>query len=153
MKRVFIIREDLPMSPGQVAQQVGRCAEAYWTHGFKEKCKPIDDGSGYTIYGIIDRDIVDDYICKGYDEVICKAGSKAHLLEAKKIAEKLELEEGVHYGLIYDKNVKDIKFKKVTNYEIEKDEPCLTAIWFCPLSEVEADMISRHYYDFGSTRR
>lgn len=35
MRRVFIIRKDLHLTPGKLASQVGHCCEAYWTNLLK----------------------------------------------------------------------------------------------------------------------
>ncbi len=32
MRRLFIIRKDLNLSPGKLAAMVGHCAEGYWMH-------------------------------------------------------------------------------------------------------------------------
>lgn len=139
MKRVFIMRKDLHMSPGKLAAQVGHCAEAYWTHGFREHCKPIDDGSGYVLYGIIDKDIFEDYICGRFVKVICQARNKNHLLKAIDVAKEMELIEGEHYGLIYDSCLTELEPE-------EEDGTTLTGIWFCPLVDYEAEKISKKYH-------
>ena len=32
MRRLFVVRKDLHMSPGKLAAQIGHCAEIYWLH-------------------------------------------------------------------------------------------------------------------------
>ena len=54
MRRLFIMRKDLNMSPGKLAAQVAHCAEAYWTRGLRHYAKQLDDYAGYEIKGIID---------------------------------------------------------------------------------------------------
>ena len=38
MRRLFIIRKDLHLTPGKLAAQVGHCCEAYWTNLLKDGC-------------------------------------------------------------------------------------------------------------------
>ena len=139
MKRVFIMRKDLNMSHGKLAAQVGHCAEAYWTHGFREHCKPIDDGSGYALYGIIDKDIFEQYICGSFVKVICQARNKNHLMKAKHKALEMGLTEGVHFGLIYDNCLTELEPE-------EEDGTTLTGIWFYPMDDEEANQISKKYH-------
>ena len=61
MRRLFIMRKDLHMSPGKLAAQVSHCAEAYWTRGLRRFAEPLDDYAGYKINGIIDKEIFEQY--------------------------------------------------------------------------------------------
>jgi len=126
MRRLFIMRKDLHMSPGKLAAQVAHCAEAYWLCGLRRNAKFIDDYIGYGIHGFIDKDIMDEYVNDKFVKTVCEARSKNHLLKAKTIAEDLGLTENINYGLIYDGTT-------------------LTGIWFCPLPDEMAHMISKKY--------
>lgn len=139
MRRLFIMRKDLNMSPGKLAAQVSHCAEAYWTRGLRANAKPLDDGSGYAINGIISKEIFEGYVNGTFTKTICQARNKNHLLKAKEIADEIGLIEGVHYGLIYD--------KCLTELELEEDDgTTLTGIWFCPLTDDTAHYISKKYH-------
>lgn len=139
MRRLFIMRKDLNMSPGKLAAQVSHCAEAYWTRGLRRFAKLLDDYAGYEIHGIIDKEIFDGYINGAFTKTICQARNKNHLLNAKKMADELGLIEGEHYGLIYDKCLTELEPE-------ESDGTTLTGIWFCPLKDDIAHCISKKYH-------
>jgi peptidyl-tRNA hydrolase len=137
MRRLFIMRKDLNMSPGKLAAQVSHCAEAYWTRGLRNYAKPLDDYAGYEIKGIIDKEIFEQYLNGSFTKTICEARNKNHLLKAVKIAQELGLIENVHYGLIYD--------ACLTELTPEENGTTLTGIWFCPLKDDMAHYISKKY--------
>lgn len=127
MRRLFIMRKDLNMSPGKLAAQISHCAEAYWTRVLRANAKLLEDGS-YEFKGIISKEIFDEYINGTFTKIVCQARNKNHLLEARALANEIGLIEGVHYGLIYDKCLTEL-------YPEEADGTTLTGIWFCPLSD------------------
>lgn len=138
MRRLFIMRKDLQMSPGKLAAQVSHCAEAYWTRALRNNAIICEDNSRYAIQYNIDRVIFEEYVNGTFTKTICEARNKNHLLKAKVIAEELGLEEGEHFGLIYD--------KCLTELQPEEDNgTTLTGIWFCPLSDENAHLISKKY--------
>ncbi len=139
MRRLFIMRKDLNMSPGKLAAQVSHCAEAYWTRGLRRFAKPLDDFAGYEIRAIIDKEIFEQYINGTFTKTICQAKNKNHLLKVKEMADELGLIEGEHYGLIFDKCLTELQPE-------EADGTTLTGIWFCPLSDDVAHSISRKYH-------
>lgn len=138
MRRLFIMRKDLKMSPGKLAAQVSHCAEAYWTRGLRANAKLLEDGS-YEIRGTISKEIFEGYVSGTFTKTICQARNKNHLLKAKEMADEIGLIEGVHYGLIYDKCLTELKPE-------EDDRTTLTGIWFCPLSDDTAHYISKKYH-------
>lgn len=138
MRRLFIMRKDLKMSPGKLAAQVSHCAEAYWTRGLRANAKLLEDGS-YEIRGTISKEIFEGYVSGTFTKTICQARNKNHLLKAKEMADEIGLIEGVHYGLIYDKCLTELKPE-------EDDGTTLTGIWFCPLSDDTAHYISKKYH-------
>lgn len=138
MRRLFIMRKDLNMSPGKLAAQVSHCAEAYWTRMIKEKSRFIDSSSGYFFCGFTDKDTFEDYISGSFTKTICEAKNKNHLLKAKTIAEKLGLEEDKDFGLIYDKCLTELEPE-------ESDDTTLTGIWFKPLPDEVSKTISKKY--------
>lgn len=137
MRRLFIMRKDLNMSPGKLAAQVSHCAEAYWIRGLVRNSKLLTNGY-YEISGIIDKEIFEDYINGTFTKTICEAKNKNHLLKAKYIAEELELKENIDYGLIYDNCYTELKPE-------EENGTTLTGIWFCPLKDDIAHYISKKY--------
>lgn len=138
MKRVFIMRKDLHMSPGKLAAQVGHCAEAYWTNGFR-RAKPIyEDGWAFFRVGI-ENEIYSDYVQGSFVKIICQARNKNHLLKAKKRAEEMGLEENIHFGLIYDNCLTELEPE-------EENGTTLTGIWFYPMPDEEAEIISKDYH-------
>lgn len=139
MRRLFIMRKDLHMSPGKLAAQVSHCAEAYWIRGLRRFAEPLDDYAGYKINGIIDKEIFEQYINGSFTKTICEAKNKNHLLKAKTMADEIGLIEGEHYGLIYDKCLTELEPE-------ELDGTTLTGIWFCPLSDDIAHSISKKYH-------
>lgn len=138
MRRLFIMRKDLRMSPGKLAAQVSHCAEAYWTRGLRANAKLCDDFAGYETHHIIEREIFEQYINGTFTKTICEARNKNHLLKAKAIAEEIGLVEGKHFGLIYDKCLTELVPE-------EDDGTTLTGIWFCPLSDETSHLISKKY--------
>lgn len=139
MRRIFIMRKDLHMSPGKLAAQVGHCAEAYWTNGIKNSAKPFYDDNHYMFDGLIRKDVYHEYLCGKSVKVICEARSKKHLLKAVDIAKQIGLVENVHYGLIYD-----ACFTELTPEE--ENGTTLTGIWFSPLKDEQAKLISEKYH-------
>lgn len=138
MRRLFIMRKDLQMSPGKLAAQVSHCAEAYWTRRLRDNAIICEDDSRYAIQYSIDKSIFEEYVNGTFTKTICEARNKNHLLKAKTIAEEIGLVEGEHFGLIYD--------KCLTELQPEEDNgTTLTGIWFCPLSDENAHLISKKY--------
>lgn len=138
MRRLFIMRKDLHMSTGKLLAQTCHCAEAYWTRGLRANVKPVDDAS-YMATLEVPKDVYEQYICGAFVKTICEAKSKNHLLKAKKLAEEMLLKEDVDFGLIYD--------KCLTELEPEEDDgTTLTGIWFKPLPDELAHVISKKYH-------
>ena len=135
MRRLFIMRKDLKMSPGKLAAQVGHCAEAYWTNLIKEGSRPNNSDK---IIIEVDNAIYDNYLCDKFVKTICEARNKTHLLKAKTAAEELGLKENVDFGLIYN-----ACFTELTPEE--ENGTTLTGMWFKPLTDDIAHSISKKY--------
>lgn len=135
MRRLFIMRKDLQMSPGKLAAQVGHCAEVYWlnqmnrTGVFHHQVQ---------MFAHIDEDVYEDYIHGNIVKTICEAKNKNHLLKAKTLAEELGLKENKDFGFIEDKC-----FTELTPEE--EDGTTITGIWFKPLPDDVAHIISKKY--------
>lgn len=125
MRRLFIMRKDLNMSPGKLAAQVAHCAEAYWTRiiGNNEH---------------IPADIMDNYVKASFTKTICSAKNKTQLLKAKDMALDLNLVENKDFGLIYDNCLTELTPE-------EENGTTLTGIWFKPLPHDIAQSISKKY--------
>lgn len=137
MRRLFIMRKDLNMSPGKLAAQVSHCAEAYWTKGIQRFAQQLENGL-YQINGFIDKDIFEQYINGTFTKTVCEARNKNHLLKAKNIADELGLKENIQYGLIWDACFTELQPE-------EENGTTLTGIWFCPLPDDIAHYISKKY--------
>lgn len=144
MRRLFIMRKDLNMSPGKLAAQVAHCAEAYWTRLLKNSVNelfmplPEEYNGNYYFNGLIDKEIFDDYICGIFTKTICEAKNKNHLLKAVTKAEELGLVEEKDFGLIRDNCLTELEPE-------DEDGRTLTGIWFKPLPDDVAHEISKKY--------
>lgn len=154
MRRLFIIRKDLQLSPGKLAAMVAHCAEAYWTrmiqresHKLVKGCfRPLDapaqpdDGevACYSTDLIIDKDIFEQYISGSFVKTICEAKNLNQLLKAKAIAEEIGLVEDVDFGLINDCCLTELTPEN-------EDGTTTVGIWFKPLPDEIAHQISKKY--------
>lgn len=124
------------MSPGKLAAQVAHCAEAYWTNQIRQGTMIQEDRCLCEFE--VSQEIYDGYIKDRFVKTICEARNKTHLLKAKDIAEKLGLKEKQDYGMIYD-----ACFTELTPEE--EDGTTLTGIWFRPLPDETAHLISMKF--------
>lgn len=136
MRRLFIMRKDLHMSTGKLLSQVMHCAEAYWTRYLHYG--HFSNNNIFKAEVIIDKNIYEQYVCGSFTKTVCEARNKNHLLKAKSLADEMGLIEGKHYGLIYDKCLTELTPE-------EDDGTTLTGIWFCPLPDEQAHLISKKY--------
>ena len=141
MRRLFIMRKDLNMSPGKLAAQVSHCAEAYWTNKIKQSfCKVSEDNKEVVVSNLVlPSDIFNEYISGRFVKTVCEARNKNHLLKAKTIAEELGLKEGTDFGLIWDACLTELTPE-------EENGRTLTGIWFCPLPDEVTHKISKKYH-------
>lgn len=138
MRRLFIIRKDLHLSPGKLAAMVGHYAEAYWTNWFKQNT----DLNGF-VEGWIDESIYNNYIESIFTKTICEARNKNHLLKAKEHAIELGLVEGKDFGEINDNCLTELEPEN-------EDGTTLVGIWFKPLDDEVAHKISKKYQLYRS---
>lgn len=150
MRRLFIIRKDLNLSPGKLSAMVSHCAEAYWTKLISEHVVgEIYQGTGgnqkfmkpneaYRICFDVDKNIFDDYINGIFVKTICAAKNRNHLIKAKNIAEELGLIEDKDFGFI-----NDCCFTELTPEN--EDGTCTVGIWFKPLPDEISHAISKKY--------
>jgi peptidyl-tRNA hydrolase len=141
MRRLFIIRKDLHLSPGKLAAMVAHCAEAFWTRIIQNNLETIPgpEGNMYRIASnFLDADIVEQYICGIFTKTICEAKNLNQLKKAEEIALELGLREGVDFGFIND--------KCLTELTPENDDgTCTVGIWFKPLPDNIAHTISKKF--------
>ena len=156
MRRLFIVRKDLNLSPGKMSAQLMHCAEAYWTRMMKRSIlgiyKEDPDGasfgsytkepnasvSGYHLEMLIDADTMENYICGPFTKTVCEAKNKNHLLKAVEKAKELGLVEDEDYGLIYDNCLTELTPE-------EENGTTLTCVWFKPLPDEDSHFISKKY--------
>lgn len=138
MRRLFIMRKDLHMSPGKLAAQVGHCAEAYWMAKIRRNVNLDPDGS-CTCVVFLDKDEFDGYVNGLFVKTICEARNRNHLMKAKEKADALGLIENEDYGLIFDNCLTELEPE-------EENGTTLTGIWFKPLPDDIAHEISKKYH-------
>ena len=146
MRRVFIIRKDLHLTPGKLAAQVGHAAELFWLECFKSSLFHDTwdfDRKGCKVKKIciecdVDPEVWSDYINGIYTKTICEARNLNHLLKAKAIAEELGLKEGSDYGFINDKCLTELKPEN-------EDGTTTVGMWFAPLADNTAHQISKKF--------
>lgn len=149
MRRVFIIRKDLRLTPGKLAAMVAHCSEAYWT---KQIIKQIEKAGEDKLLEMKDglvsfnfslrKDVFDEYISKIFTKTICECKSKADLIKAADVAKEIGLVEGEDYGYIND----CCKTELVPEND---DGTCTVGLWFCPLKDNIAHKISKKYKLYG----
>lgn len=140
MRRLFIIRKDLHLSPGKLAAMVGHCAEAYWTRLIRSNINVVSgaDGDNYVSCFTIEKNIYEEYINGIFTKTICEARNKNHLLKAKSVALDMGLVEDVNFGEINDCCLTELQPEN-------EDGTTLVGIWFKPLDDDITHKISKKY--------
>lgn len=132
MRRLFIIRKDLNLSPGKLAAMVAHCAEAYWTNLIK------DSMHGDDCFLNVDMEMYHNYINDKFVKTICEAKNLNQLCKAQVIAEELGLVEGVDFGFINDCCLTELTPEN-------EDGTTTVGIWFKPLTDEMSHQISKKY--------
>ena len=149
MRRLFIIRKDLHLSPGKLAAMVAHCAEAYWTRLIRNNIEDIPgpEGNMYRLNSVfLDTDIVEQYICGIFTKTICEAKNKNQLMKVinlideynNQVSNDQKLVEGIDYGFINDKCLTEL-------IPENEDGTTTVGIWFKPLSDDIAHKFSKKY--------
>ena len=141
MRRLFIIRKDLNLSPGKLAAMIAHCAEAFWTRLIQNNVETIPgpEGNMYRITsGLLDTDIVEQYICGIFTKTICEAKNLNRLKKAEEIAIELGLRKDVDFGFINDKCLTELTPEN-------EDGTTTVGIWFKPLPDTIAHTISKKF--------
>ena len=148
MRRLFIMRKDLNMSPGKLSAQVSHCAEAYWTNKMRNSVIPIEDPlskidnrkiTGYHFSFSVSVEEYENYINGSFVKTICQAKNKNHLMKAVQMAKELGLVEGEDFGLIRDNCLTELEPE-------DEDGRTTTGIWFKPLPDDISKSISKKYH-------
>ena len=142
MRRIFIIRKDLHLTPGKLAAMVGHAAELYWINLLKHN-GAYEHYEGDTIISMafefsVPYEVWTDYINGIYTKTICEARNLNNLMKAKVIAEELGLKENEDYGFINDKCLTELKPEN-------EDGTTTVGMWFAPLADEVAHTISRKF--------
>lgn len=152
MRRVFIIRKDLHLTPGKLAAMVAHCAEGYWTRllsaklahtlAYDKETKGFKELKNYSAQIELDGNIVDNYINASFVKTICEARNLNQLMKADTIAKELGLVEGIDYGFIDDNCLTEL----TPEFVGEDGKPhCRVGIWFKPLEDDIAHQISKKF--------
>lgn len=138
MRRLFIMRSDLNMSPGKLSAQVGHCAEIYWLNLIHKSTDKTLLGEDVSMTVCVPEDIINNYINDKITKTVCRAKNLYQLLKAKDKAIELGLVEGEDFGLINDACLTELTPEN-------PDGTCTTGIWFKPLPDEIAHEISKKY--------
>ena len=138
MRRLFIMRKDLQMSPGKLAAQVAHCAEAYWTRFIQNNTFFDTEAEEYFVNGLLNTNEYQNYINDRFVKTICEARNKNHLLKAVEKAKELGLKENIDFGIIQDVCLTELTPE-------EDDGTTITGVWFKPLPDDIAHEISKKY--------
>lgn len=131
------------MSAGKLAAQVSHGSMAFFSHMIRNSTMPITRSNlpgdyYYECCCEIDNDLYENWINGSFTKVICEAKNKNQLLKAVKIAEELDLKEGVDFFLIKDNCLTELEPE-------EEDGRTLTVIGFRPLDDETAAAISKKF--------
>lgn len=151
MRRLFIIRKDLNLTPGKMGAMLGHLAEAYWTNMLKRHYQhAIDmnfptkvDTHGVQFYTMIDNDIWNDYINGIFTKTICEAKNLNQLKKVEDIIKDMNLIEGEDWGYINDCCLTELTPENA-------DGTTTIGVWFKPLKDEIAHQISRKYKLYGA---
>lgn len=147
MRRLFIVRKDLGLTPGKMGAMVGHQAEAYWTNILKAspKCDADPDCDRATDENRIvsvPRAVWDEYVSGIFTKTICEAKNLAQLEKAAAKAKEFGLEEGSDWGYIRDCCLTELKPEN-------DDGTCTVGVWFKPLDDDTAHAISKGFKLYG----
>ena len=137
MRRLYIIRKDLHLSPGKLSAMIAHCSEAYWTDLIKKsRCEKT--GGLYRFFVEIEEEVFDNYVNASFVKTICEARNLSHLRKVEEVAKEMGLTEGEDYGYINDKCLTELSPEN-------EDGTCTVGIWFKPLPDEQAHSLSKKY--------
>lgn len=139
MRRVFVIRKDLHLSPGKLAAMVGHAAEGYWLALLKASVHARNEAAGCEVCHLdVDASIWDNFIESIRTKTICECRNRSQLEKAKSIGLELGLRENLDFGFINDVCLTELKPEN-------EDGTCTVGIWFKPLPDEIAHKISKKF--------
>lgn len=149
MRRLFIIRKDLHLSPGKLAAMVAHCAEAYWTRLIRNNIEniPGPEGNMYRLNSVfLDTDTVEQYICGIFTKTICEAKNKNQLMKVidlinehnNQVSNDKKLFGDIDFGFINDCCLTELTPEN-------EDGTTTVGIWFKPLPDDVAHKFSKKY--------
>lgn len=149
MRRLFIIRKDLHLSPGKLAAMIAHCAEGFWTRLIQHNLETIPgpEGNMYRLNSVfLDTDIVEQYICGIFTKTICEAKNKNQLMKVielinehnNQVSDDQKLVEDVDYGFINDCCLTELTPEN-------EDGTTTVGIWFKPLPDDVAHKFSKKF--------
>lgn len=145
MRRLFIIRKDLNLTPGKLGAMIAHCAEGYWIR-LIERNISIEDGKVFAGFEL-DKDIYEQYLCGRITKTVCEARNLNQLLKARDMALGMGLTEDVDFGMINDACLTELKPEWTDG---NGEGRCTVGIWFKPLDDSAAHLISRKYQLYRS---
>ena len=140
MRRLFIIRRDLHLTPGKLGAMIAHCSESYWLNLIGQNTKDTD--GKHSVSFVLPDDIFTGYIKKGITKTICEAKNLNKLLQARDMALSMGLKEEEDFGLICDACHTELTPEA---YDENGEGYCTVGIWFKPLEDDTAHLISRKY--------
>lgn len=140
MRRLFIIRKDLNLTPGKLAAMVAHCAEGYWISLIRQNTN-IENNHPKVSF-TLDQEILNDYLNGHITKTICEAKNMNQLSKARDMAIELGLKENQDFGMI-----NDACFTELTPEWTDENGQgrCTVGIWFKPLQDDIAHSISKKY--------
>jgi peptidyl-tRNA hydrolase len=149
MRRLFIIRKDLHLSPGKLSAMIGHLCEAYWTRLIQNNLETISgpEGNMYRLKSnFLDTDMVEQYICGIFTKTICEAKNKNQLMKVidlidehnNQVSNDQKLVEDIDYGFINDCCLTELTPEN-------EDGTTTVGIWFKPLSDDIAHKFSKKF--------
>ena len=144
MKQLIIARKDLNMSPGKLAAQVSHASMAFLTWPLREKLLkyPYSHILINLSEVLVNKDILDDWICGSFTKIICEAKNKYQLEKIMPLARELGLEEGKDFFLIKDNCYTELAPEEIDENGIGRT---LTCIGFRPLPDDICAQLSKKY--------
>ena len=140
MRRLFIIRKDLHLTPGKLAAMVAHCAEGYWLRLIEQNII-VENEIPHASFDI-EREIFDDYLNGRITKTICEAKNLNQLNKAKDMALEIGLVEDKDFGMINDACLTQLTPEWIDE---NGEGRCTVGIWFKPLTDETAHLISKKF--------
>lgn len=151
MRRLFIIRKDLDLTPGKMGAMAGHLCEAYWTNLLKRSMKydadpDCDWAEDENRVATVPRRVWDEYVEGIFTKTFCEAKNLVQLKKAEELAKAEGLVEGEDWGYIRDCCKTELKPEN-------PDGTCTVGVWFAPLPDETVHAISKKFKLYGAFDR